>query len=51
MCGCNDINAKPGQMGEHGHEADGGCECEGLTMRGKHLLVFDTILSAPARGG
>ena len=29
MCGCN--------------EGDGGCECAGLTMRGRHLLVFDTI--------
>eukprot|EP01064_Diplonema_japonicum_P013576 TRINITY_DN2111_c0_g5_i1.p1 TRINITY_DN2111_c0_g5~~TRINITY_DN2111_c0_g5_i1.p1 ORF type:complete len:1111 (+),score=357.90 TRINITY_DN2111_c0_g5_i1:44-3376(+) len=43
MCGCNDINAQPGQMGEHGHLGDGGCWCEGLTMRGKHLLIFDTI--------
>ncbi len=43
MCGCNDIGAKPGAMGAHGHEGDGGCECAGLTMRGRHLLVFDTI--------
>jgi alpha-mannosidase len=28
---------------QHGHEADGGCECAGLTMRGKHWLVFDKI--------
>ena len=40
MCGCNDINALPGKMGEHGHEGDGGCTCAGLTMRGKHLLIF-----------
>eukprot|EP01064_Diplonema_japonicum_P013575 TRINITY_DN2111_c0_g3_i1.p1 TRINITY_DN2111_c0_g3~~TRINITY_DN2111_c0_g3_i1.p1 ORF type:complete len:1112 (+),score=256.66 TRINITY_DN2111_c0_g3_i1:48-3383(+) len=33
MCGCNDVKA-------------GGCWCEGLTMRGKHLLVFDTIQRA-----
>eukprot|EP01059_Diplonema_ambulator_P005004 TRINITY_DN14746_c0_g1_i1.p1 TRINITY_DN14746_c0_g1~~TRINITY_DN14746_c0_g1_i1.p1 ORF type:complete len:1132 (+),score=491.47 TRINITY_DN14746_c0_g1_i1:52-3396(+) len=43
MCGCNDINAGEAQMGEHGHEGDGGCWCEGLTMRGRHLLMFDTI--------
>ena len=23
MCGCNDIGAKPGAMGAHGHEGDG----------------------------
>ena len=23
--------------------SDGGCECAGLTMRGRHLLIFDTI--------
>merc|ERR1711990_354398 len=40
MCGCGDINAAPGQMGFHGHEGDGGCVCAGLTMRGKHWLVF-----------
>lgn len=45
----NDIGAAPGQMGAHGHEADGGCECEGLTMRGKHYLVFDTIANANAQ--
>ena len=43
MCGCNDIGAAPGAMGAHGHEGDGGCECAGLTMRGRHLLIFDTI--------
>lgn len=43
MCGCNDINAQPGQMGAHGHEGDGGCWCAGLTVRGRHWLVFDTI--------
>jgi alpha-mannosidase len=46
MCGCNDIGADPGKMGAHGHEGDGGCVCEGLTMRGKHWLVFDTINNA-----
>ena len=49
MCGCNDIGATPGQMGAHGHEADGGCECAGLTMRGKHYLVFDTVSKANAQ--
>jgi len=46
MCGCNDINADPGKMGAHGHEGDGGCECAGLTMRGRHWLVFDTLDAA-----
>merc|ERR1719443_801665 len=46
MCGCNDINAQPGQMGAHGHEGDGGCFCEGLTVRGRHWLVFDTVENA-----
>lgn len=46
MCGCNDIGAAPGQMGAHGHEGDGGCECAGLTMRGKHWIVFDTLANA-----
>ena len=41
MCGCNDIGAAPGDMGAHGHEGDGGCECAGLTVRGVHWLVFD----------
>jgi alpha-mannosidase len=43
MCGCNDINAAPGKMGQHGHLGDGGCWCEGLTMRGRHWIIFDTI--------
>ena len=43
MCGCNDIGAAPGSMGAHGHEGDGGCECAGLTMRGRHWLLFDTV--------
>lgn len=46
MCVCNDINAAPGAMGEHGHEGDGGCECAGLTMRGRHWLIFDTPTEA-----
>lgn len=46
MCGCNDINAEPGSMGAHGHEGDGGCWCEGLTVRGKHWLVLDTFENA-----
>lgn len=46
MCGCNDEGAAPGQMGEHGHEGDGGCDCAGLTMRGRHWLIFDTIENA-----
>ena len=46
MCGCNDENAAPGQMGEHGHEGDGGCQCAGLTMRGRHWIVFDTVEKA-----
>jgi len=37
-----DINAEPGQMGAHGHLGDGGCDCQGLTMRGRHFLIFDT---------
>lgn len=32
-------------MGEFGHEGDGGCMSEGLTMRGRHWLIFDTIKS------
>jgi len=43
MCGCNDIGAKPGAMGAHGHEGDGGCDCKGLTMRGRHFLMVDTL--------
>jgi alpha-mannosidase len=46
MCGCNDIGASPGRMGEHGHEGDGGCECAGLTMRGRHWLYFGLIEDA-----
>ena len=48
MCGCNDINASPGSMGAHGHEGDGGCACQGLTVRGRHLLVFDEVQKARA---
>jgi alpha-mannosidase len=48
MCGCNDIGADPGHMGAHGHEGDGGCECAGLTVRGRHWIVFDTIENAHA---
>ena len=48
MCGCNDINAAPGQMGKNGHEADGGCVCAGLTVRGKHYIVFDSVENANA---
>ncbi|KAL1529061.1 hypothetical protein AB1Y20_000024 [Prymnesium parvum] len=48
MCGCNDIGAAPGQMGAHGHEGDGGCACAGLTVRGRHWIVFDTIDNAHA---
>ncbi|KAJ1454800.1 galactose mutarotase-like domain-containing protein [Pelagophyceae sp. CCMP2097] len=43
MCGCNDINAPEGKTGAHGHEGDGGCECVGLTVRGRHWVVFDAI--------
>ena len=46
MCGCNDIGAFPGKMGKSGHEGDGGCACAGLTVRGRHLLLFDTIANA-----
>ena len=48
MCGCNDIGAKPGAMGAHGREGDGGCECAGLTVRGRHWLIFDEIPAAHA---
>jgi len=48
MCGCNDINADPGRMGQHGHEGDGGCLCTGLTVRGRHWLIFDTVENAHA---
>ena len=43
MCGCNDIGAAPGSMGAHGHEGDGGCECAGLTIRGRHWIILDTV--------
>lgn len=42
MCGCGDINARPGEMGVHGRLGDGGCVCEGLTIRGRHFLVLDS---------
>eukprot|EP00927_Polykrikos_kofoidii_P048543 TRINITY_DN42808_c0_g1_i1.p1 TRINITY_DN42808_c0_g1~~TRINITY_DN42808_c0_g1_i1.p1 ORF type:complete len:1057 (-),score=109.34 TRINITY_DN42808_c0_g1_i1:89-2800(-) len=48
MCGCNDIGAPPGHTGAHGHEGDGGCECAGLTIRGRHWLLFDTRESVHA---
>ena len=43
MCGCNDVGADDGKMGAHGHEGDGGCVCAGLTVRGRHWLVLDTV--------
>jgi alpha-mannosidase len=43
MCGCNDIGAAPGNMGAHGREGDGGCECAGLTIRGRHWVILDTV--------
>ena len=43
MCGCNDIGAAPGSMGAHGHEGDGGCDCAGLTIRGRHIIILDTV--------
>ena len=46
MCGCNDRGAKPGSMGAHGHEGDGGCVCAGLTMRGRHWIVYDSVEEA-----
>eukprot|EP00754_Rhynchopus_humris_P026895 Rhum_TRINITY_DN15047_c5_g4::Rhum_TRINITY_DN15047_c5_g4_i1::g.136057::m.136057 len=46
MCGCNDIHAGEAQMGEHGHEGDGGCLCKGLTIRGTHLVILDTVARA-----
>jgi hypothetical protein len=46
MCGCNDIGADPGKMGENGHEGDGGCDCQGLTMRGSAFVIFDTVQNA-----
>eukprot|EP01052_Picozoa_sp_SAG31_P014472 SAG31_NODE_901_length_11133_cov_9.476799_7_plen_261_part_00 len=46
MCGCNDIHAKPGNMGANGHEGDGGCDCAGLTMRGSAYMILDTLQNA-----
>jgi alpha-mannosidase len=46
MCGCGDINAKPGHMGVKGHLGDGGCGCVGLAVKGRHLLVLDEIPKA-----
>ena len=46
MCGCNDIGAAPGKMGANGHEGDGGCDCQGLTMRGSAYVVVDTLQNA-----
>eukprot|EP00935_MAST-01C_sp_MAST-1C-sp1_P000879 g879.t1 len=40
------IGAAPHAMGAHGHEGDGGCDCEGLTMRGRHWLLLDTVANA-----
>jgi hypothetical protein len=40
--------ALPGKMGAHGHEGDGGCDCEGLTMRGSAFLVLDDVAAAHA---
>ena len=48
MCGCNDIGAAPGNMGAHGHEGDGGCDCQGLTMRGSTYLIVDTVENSHA---
>ena len=39
MCGCNDIGAAPGDMGAHGREGDGGCECAGLAVRAQDVDV------------
>ena len=33
-------------QGAHGHEGDGGCDCAGLTMRGRHWLYFGPIADA-----
>ena len=50
MCGCNDIHAAPGEMGVHNkHLGDGGCVCQGLTVRGRHWLVLDEVSGAHAR--
>ena len=48
MCGCNDVGAAIGRMGAHGHEGDGGCVCAGLTVRGRHWILFDTVESVHA---
>jgi alpha-mannosidase len=48
MCGCNDIGAQPGKMGAHGHEGDGGCVCDGLTIRGSFGLILDTVENSHA---
>eukprot|EP01050_Picozoa_sp_SAG11_P015372 SAG11_NODE_1987_length_3961_cov_3.562662_2_plen_90_part_00 len=48
MCGCNDVGAAPGEMGAHGHEGDGGCDCEGLAVRGSAYLILDTLQRAHA---
>eukprot|EP01052_Picozoa_sp_SAG31_P062690 SAG31_NODE_21662_length_544_cov_0.480899_1_plen_134_part_01 len=48
MCGCNDIGAAPHNMGAHGHEGDGGCLCQGLTMRGVAYLILDKLDNAHA---
>ena len=48
MCGCNDIGATPGSMGANGHEGDGGCDCQGLTVRGSAYLILDTLQKAHA---
>jgi hypothetical protein len=34
--------------GKNGHEADGGCECSGLTMRGVAYVIFDSVANANA---
>ena len=46
MCGCNDVGAAPGSMGAHGHEGDGGCDCEGLAVRGVNYVVFAPLQDA-----
>jgi alpha-mannosidase len=42
MCGCNDITADAGRPAEDTRN----CECQGLTMRGRHWLLFDTVPNA-----
>lgn len=46
MCGCGDINARPGEMGQHGKLGDGGCVCAGLAVRGRHRIVLGTVAHA-----